>query len=82
MNFSDSTKFLPTFPSLGQRQHFDTLEALKKVKTLILRCFGRFCFSHGSIVEHFKHERDNFVAMNDVSNYTNLLLTIPNLAER
>jgi len=39
-------------------------------------------FSHGSIVEHFKLEIENFVTIKDISKNTNLLITIPALGER
>ena len=39
-------------------------------------------FSHGFIVEHFNQGRDNLVTMNDISEWTTLLLMIPNIGER
>ena len=48
--------------------------------------FGMFwkleSFSHGSIVEHFKQDSDNFVTINVISKCANLLITIPCLGER
>ena len=38
-------------------------------------------FSHGSIVQHFKQERDNFVTIIVISRCANLLKTIPCLGE-
>ena len=43
-------------PSLGERQHIDTLNTIKKVQISIWGCFGNFSFSHGSIVGHLKQE--------------------------
>ena len=69
-------------PTLGERLHFDTLNTQKKVQILILGCFWNLSCSHGSIVEHFKLEIDNFATIKDISMITNLLMTIPTLDER
>ena len=81
-HISRCTDFLTTIPTLGERWHFDTLNTYKKVQILISGCFLNLSFSHGSIVEHFKQEIDNFVMIKDISMNTDLLLTIPTLAER
>jgi len=70
-----------TIPYLGERRHFNTLNTLKKVEILISTCVGKFSFTHVSIIEHFKHERDNFVIINDFSKCTNFILMIPYLRE-
>jgi len=69
-------------PMLGERRHFDTLNTHKKFQILISGCFRKLSFSHGSIVEHFKLEIDNFVTIKDISKNTNLLMKIPMLGER
>jgi len=69
-------------PCLGERWNFDTLNTLKKVQILISRSVGNLIFSHGSIVEHFKQKRDNFVTIIDITKYTNLLISIASLGER
>ena len=76
------SNFLTTAPNLGKRRHFDSLNILKKVQILILKCFGNLSFCHASMVEHLKQEKDNFVTVNDISKYTNLLMTIQILGER
>ena len=70
------------FQNLGERTHFDTLDTLKKIKILISKSLGNLSFSHAGIVEEFKEERDNFVTINDISNFTNSIMMIPNLGER
>ena len=71
-----------TSQSLGEKWHFDALNTLTKVRILISKCFGNLSFSHGSIVEHLKQESDNFVTIDDLTNHTNLILSIPSLGER
>jgi len=73
---------LLTIQNVGERRHFDTLDTLEKIKILISESLGNLSFSHGGIVEEFKEERDNFVTINDISNFTNSIMTIPNLGER
>jgi len=60
-----------TIPNLGERRHFDIVEESWKLE-----------FSHRGIVEEFKEERDNFFTINDISKFTNSMMTIPNLGER
>ena len=79
---SRSANLLKTIPCLGEIQHFLTLNTLSKVPILTSECFGNLSFSHGSIVEHFKQESDNFVTINVISKCANLLITIPCLGER
>ena len=55
---------------------------LKKVQILISGCVGNFTFTKLSIIEYFKHERDNFVTINDFSKCTNSPMMIPYLDER
>jgi len=69
-------------PTLAERWHFDTLNTHKKIQILILGCFWTLSFSYGSIVEHLKQEIDNIVTIKDISKITNLLITIPTIAER
>ena len=55
------TYLLLTIPNVSVRRHFDTLNELKKVYIQISGSFENLSFSHEFIiVEHFKHERDNF----------------------
>ena len=39
-------------------------------------------FSQASIVHHLKHEKANLVPVNDISQNTNSMMTIPILGER
>ena len=71
---SSCANLLKAIPCLGEIRHFHTLNTLSKVRLLIPECFGNLSFSLGSIVEHFRQESDNFVTINDIHNYTNLLL--------
>ena len=71
-----------TIPNLGERRHFDTLDILEKMKILISASLGNLSFSHRGIVEEFNEERDNFVTINDISKFTNSIITTPNLGER
>ena len=79
---SKCANLLMMIPYLGERRHFHTLNTLTKVQILISKCFGNLTFSHGSIVVHFKQESVNFVTINDITNHTNLILSIPSLGER
>jgi len=45
-----------TIPNLGERWHFEALTKINKVQIPISWSFGNFCFSHWSIVEHFKQD--------------------------
>jgi len=67
--------------NLGKRGHFDSQNTLKKVQILILKTFGNLSLCHASMVEHLKQEKDTFVTINDISKYTNLLVTIQILGE-
>ena len=71
IDITNYTILLISIASLGERWHFDTLNTLKKVQILISRCVGNFSFTKMSIIEYFKHERDNFVIINDFSKCTN-----------
>jgi len=75
------TNLLLQIPSLGERWHFDVLNTLKKVQILISNAFWNMSFTHASIVQHFKQERDNFVTINVISSCANLLKAIPCLGE-
>ena len=76
------SNLLLTIPNLGERRHFDTLDTLEKIKILISKSLGNLSFSHRGIVEEFNEERDKFVTINDISNFTNSIITVPNLGER
>ena len=71
---SKCANLLMTIPCLGETRHFHSINTLSKVRILISECLGNLSFSLGSIVEHFRQESDNFVTINDIHNYTNLLL--------
>ena len=81
-DISKNSNLLMTIPTIGETQHLDTLKTQKKFQILILGCFQNLRFSHGSIVEHFKLEIDNFVTIKDISKNTNFLIIIPILIER
>ena len=55
------TSLLLRIPNPCQRRHFDTQNALKKVQIQNSRSFQNVSFTHGSIVEHLRIERGNFV---------------------
>ena len=76
------SNLLLTILNLGERRHFDTLDTLEKIKILISESLGNLSFSHRGIVEEFNEERDKFVTINDISNFTNSIITVPNLGER
>ena len=58
-----------------------TLHTLEKIKILISKSLGNLSFTHRGIAEEFIEERDNFVTINDISKFTNSIMTIPNLWE-
>jgi len=68
--------------NLDERRHFDTLDTLEKIKILISESLGNLSFSHRGIVEEFNEEREKFVTINDISKFTNSIITVPNLGER
>jgi len=39
------------------------------------------CFRHRSIAEHLEEKKDNFVTINSISKYNNLVLPIPSIGE-
>ena len=73
------SNLLLIIPNLGEIRHFDTLNTQKKFLILISGCFRNLSFSHGGIVEEFKEERDNFVTINEILKFINLIMTIPSL---
>ena len=81
-DISKNTNLVMPIPNLGERRHLYTRYTLKKAKILISGSFEILSFSHESIVENFKKESDNFDSIHDISNNTNLKMTIPNLGER
>ena len=66
------TYLLLTIPNLFERRHYDRLNTRMKVQIRISGSFENVSLSHGSIVEHLKHERDNFVqsSMSQIDLYT------------
>ena len=75
------TNLLLSIPFLGERLHFDALNTHKNFQVLRSKGFSNMSFSHGSIVQHFKQERDNFFTINVISRCSNLLKTIPCVGE-
>ena len=76
------TNLMTTISNLGERRDFDPHYTPKKVQIMILGSFQMLSSSHGSLVEHFKQERDHIDSINDIFKYTNLTMTFPNLGER
>ena len=71
-----------TISNLGERRDFDPHYTPKKVQIMILGYFQKLNFSHWTLVEHFKQERDHIDSINDTFKYTNLTMTFPYLGER
>ena len=59
-----------TISNLGERRHFDALYTQKKVQIMIFGGFQKLNFSHWTLVEHFKQERDHIDSFNDVFKYS------------
>ena len=74
-DISKYTNLMMMISNLGERRHFDTLNTLKAVKTLLSGSFEKLSFMHGSRVQHFD-------SINDIFKGTNSMTTIPNLGER